>query len=301
MARKQLLNESRGPKEADNQISDVQRPLEYGSRNYVTTEDVGEALKKIGRTKAVGPYNIPIERKIERSGTAPVDEPEVSIDEAVVKSMTKLKYLELIIQRDGEIDGDVNHRIQAGWLKWRAATAVLYDMKFQRKLKGQFYRAAIRPALLYETECWHVKKMFEHKMEVTEMRMLRWMCGHTLIDRIKNQELRDKLGVAPIFGKMRENRLRWFGHVQRKTFVAPMRRVESIIVEGKRSRERPRRTWDEQIKVDLHELNLFVGLTRDRDMSPYLSRIGGLLWSRSPLWELATTILVAGWSPTATT
>ena len=52
------------------------------------------------------------------SGTAPVGEPEVSIDEAVVKSTTKYKYLGLIIQRDGEIDGDVNHRIQAGWLKW---------------------------------------------------------------------------------------------------------------------------------------------------------------------------------------
>ncbi|XP_057538222.1 uncharacterized protein LOC130815757 [Amaranthus tricolor] len=102
-------------------------------------------------------------------------------------------------------------------------------------------------------------------MEVTEMCMVRWMRGHTLIDRIKNQEFRDKLGIAPVSGKMRKNRLRWFGHVQRKTFVAPVRRVKSIIVEGKRSRERSRRTWDEQIKVDLHELNLSKGLIRDRD------------------------------------
>ena len=75
------------------------------------------------------------------------------------------------------------------------------------------------------------------------------MYGHTLMDRIKNQEFRDKPGVAPISGKIRENRLKWFGHVQRKTFATPVKRVESIIVEGKRDRERPRRTWDEQIKV----------------------------------------------------
>ena len=74
----------------------------------------------------------------------------------------------------------------------------------------------------------------------------------------------NKLGVAPISRKIRENRLRWFGHVQRKIFAAWLRRVESIIVEGKRGRGRPRRTWDEQIRVDLHELNLFEGLTRDR-------------------------------------
>ena len=84
-------------------------------------------------------------------------------------------------------------------------------------------------------------------------------CSHHQNLRESTQEFRDKLGVAPISGKMRENRLRWFGHVQRKTFDAPVRRVESIIVEGKRSRGRPRRTWDEQIRVDLHELNLSEG------------------------------------------
>ena len=113
--------------------------------------------------------------------------------------------------------------------------------KFPNKLKGKFYRAAIRPALLCGTECWPVKKIFEHKMKVKEMRMIRWMCGDTLMDRIRNQEFRYKLGVASISRKMHENRLRLFGHVQRKTFDTPVRRVESIIVEGKRSRGRPRR------------------------------------------------------------
>ena len=82
------------------------------------------------------------------NGTSPVGEPEVSIDEAVVKSTTKYKYLGSIIQRDEELDGDVIHHIQAGWLKWRAATAVLCNRKFPSKLKGKLYRTTIRPALL---------------------------------------------------------------------------------------------------------------------------------------------------------
>ena len=53
--------------------------------------------------------------------------------------------------------------------------------------------------------------------------------------------------------------------MQRKTFDAPVRMVESIIVEGKRSRGRPMKTWDEQIRVDLHELHLSADLTRDRN------------------------------------
>ena len=88
-------------------------------------------------------------------------------------------------------------------------------------------------------------------MEVAEMRMLRWMCGKTMMDEIKNQEFKEKLGVAPLSSKMRENRLRWFWHVQRKPIEAPVRRIETIIVEGKRSQARPNKTGVEQIKERL--------------------------------------------------
>ena len=56
-----MLNESRGPKDADNQILDAQRPREYEPARNITTGEVGETNKKMGRTKAVGPDNIPIE------------------------------------------------------------------------------------------------------------------------------------------------------------------------------------------------------------------------------------------------
>ncbi|KAH1206129.1 Craniofacial development protein 2 [Glycine max] len=68
-------------------------------------------------------------------------------------------------QDDGEIEGDVNHRIQAGWMKWRKASGVLCDAKVPIKLKGKFYRTAIRPAILYGTECWAVKSQHENKSE----------------------------------------------------------------------------------------------------------------------------------------
>ena len=60
------------------------------------------------------------------------------------------------------------------------------------------------------------------------MRMLRWVSENTRKDRILNEKIRLKIGVAPIDKKMRESHLRWFGHVQRREINAPMRDSELI-------------------------------------------------------------------------
>ncbi|KAL6494802.1 hypothetical protein OROGR_031602 [Orobanche gracilis] len=116
----------------------------------------------------------------------------ITFDGKVVHGSTFFRYLGSIIQKDGDLDGDVAHRIKAGWLKWKSATGVLCDPDMPHRLKGKFYRTPIRPALLYGTECWAVKQCHVQKMNVAEMRMLRWMCGHTKKDRLRNEVIREK-------------------------------------------------------------------------------------------------------------
>jgi hypothetical protein len=57
-----------------------------------------------------------------------------------------------MLQKNGDIDKDVSHRIKAGWLKWRQVFGVLCDPRMPLKLKDKFYRTAIRPAMLYGAE-----------------------------------------------------------------------------------------------------------------------------------------------------
>ena len=45
---------------------------------------------------------------------------------------------------------------------------------------------------------------------VAEMCILRWMRGNTRRDKVRNKDIRTKIGVASIEEKMRENRLRWY-------------------------------------------------------------------------------------------
>jgi len=56
------------------------------------------------------------------------------------------------------------------------------------------------------------------------------MCGKARLDRIRNDTIRERererVGVAPIVEKIVENRLRWFGHVERRHVDAVVRRVD---------------------------------------------------------------------------
>ncbi|KAH1218893.1 hypothetical protein GmHk_13G039165 [Glycine max] len=87
------------------------------------------------------------------------------------------------------------------------------------------------------------------------MRMLRWMCGKTRQDKIRNGVIRERVGVAPIVEKMVENRLRWFGHIERRLVDSVVRRVDQMERRQTiRGRGRPKKTIREVIKKDL-ELN----------------------------------------------
>jgi hypothetical protein len=97
------------------------------------------------------------------------------------------------------------------------------------------------------------------------MRVLHWICGHTKRDRVRNEDIKDRVGVAPIEEKLVQHRLRWFDHVHRRPPEAPVRsgvldRVDSV----RRGRGRPKLTWDESIKRDLKECDIPKELVMNR-------------------------------------
>ncbi|GKD05175.1 hypothetical protein Tco_1180149 [Tanacetum coccineum] len=193
------------------------------------------------------------------------EEVDIRIGDKILQPKESFRYLGSMLHKSGRIDEDVANRIKAAWMKWRAATGVLCDRNAPLKLKGKFYRVAIRPAMLYGSECWPITKALANRVEVAELRMLRWTCGKTLLDMIPNGVYRAQLEVESIINKMREVRLRWFGHVRRRPQSAPVRRVESLVVDGLRRRGRPKLRWEDRVKHDMKELLLSEDMTSDRN------------------------------------
>jgi hypothetical protein len=113
-----------------------------------------------------------------------------------------------MLYKDGDIDEDVSYRIKVGWLKWHQASGVLCDPRVPLKLKGKFYRTTIRPTILYGAECWPTKRRHVQQLSVAEMCMLRWICGHKRRDRIQNDDIHERLGVASVEEKLVQHHLR---------------------------------------------------------------------------------------------
>ena len=118
---------------------------------------------------------------------------------------------------------------------------------------------------MYGAETRAVKKAQEKKLDVAEMRMLRWMSGVTKLDRIRNERInRGTSKVGEISKKVQESRLKWYGHVLRREDEYVGKRVMAMEVPRKKRRGRPKRRWLDSIGNDLSERELSRDDAQDR-------------------------------------
>ena len=139
------------------------------------------------------------------------------------------------------------------------------------KIKGKVYITVVRPALMYGADTWALKKAQEKKLEVAEMRMLRWMCGVTKLDKIRNERKRVTTKVGEITKKVHGRRLKWYGHMMRIEGHYVGRRAMVMKVQGRRKRGRPNRRWLDKVKDNTKEKGLSADDVYDRATSRRMS------------------------------
>ena len=135
-----------------------------------------------------------------------------------LERVNTFKYLGATLEENGGLDAEMTHRIQSGWQNWKRVrlSGILCDRRISLRVKGKVYKTVVKPAMVYGAETWAVKKAQEKKLDVAEMRMLRWMSGVTKLDIIWNERIRGTTKVGEISKKVQESRLKWYGHVLRR-------------------------------------------------------------------------------------
>ena len=117
---------------------------------------------------------------------------------------------------------------------------MICNKKVPTKMKLLIYQTMIGPTLLYGCETWPMSVKDVKRMATTEMRMVRWAMGMSLLERRRNEEILEEARGEPRAIVMRRRRLEWFGHVKRRDETENIRAVAEINMEGKRSGGRPR-------------------------------------------------------------
>jgi hypothetical protein len=113
----------------------------------------------------------------------------------------------------------------------------------------------------------------EHRLNVFEKTVLRRIFGpkreeDRLWRKLHNDELHSLYSLPNIIRVIKSRRMRWVGHVAR---MGERRGVYRVLVgrpEGKRPLGRPRRRWEDNIKIELREIGIdgvsSIRLVQDR-------------------------------------
>jgi hypothetical protein len=127
--------------------------------------------------------------------------------------------------------------------------------------------------VLYGYENWSLTSGEGHRLKVFENKVLRKTFGPRREEdgswrKLHNYELHNLFSLPTIVRVIKSRRMRWAGHVAR---MGKGRGVCRILVgrpEGKRPLGRPKRRWEDNIKLDLMDIGIdganWIRLAQDR-------------------------------------
>ena len=145
-------------------------------------------------------------------------------------------------------------------------SGVICDKTLPARVKGKVYSSMVRPAVVYGLETVAVTKKQVKGIKVADVKILRFAMGVTRKDKIRNEYIRSIVKVERLGMKMREGRLRWYGHVMRRDQEYVGRKMMEMKLPGKRKRGRPKRRFLDVVKEDMEEVGAKETNIEDRKM-----------------------------------
>ncbi|KAJ4429756.1 hypothetical protein ANN_21960 [Periplaneta americana] len=187
-----------------------------------------------------------------------------------------IKYLGATVTNINDTQEEIKHRIKMGNACYYSVEKLLSSSPMSKNLKVRIYKTVILPVVLYGCETWTLTLREEHRLRVFENKVLRKIFGAKRDEvtgewrKLQNTELHALYSSSDVIRNIKSRSLRWAGHVARMGEFRNAYRVLVWRLEGKRPLGRPRRRWEDSIKMDLREVGYddrdWINLAQDRDL-----------------------------------
>jgi hypothetical protein len=176
------------------------------------------------------------------------------------ENVATIKYLGKTLTNQNDILDEIKSRLNSGNACYYSVQNLLSSCLISRNLKIKIHKTVILPVVLYGCETWSLTLREEHRLRVFENRVLRRIFepkreADESWRKLHNDELHN-LYSSPNIAKVIKSRrrIRWAVHVARMKEGRGVYRVLVGRPEGKRPLGRPRRRWEDNIKLDIREI-----------------------------------------------
>lgn len=229
-------------------------------------EDLGLMLRRLKEEYTKAGMEINFE-KTEYLAVREEEVKDLEIDDDLkIKGKNKFKYLGFIISKKGTTEEEINSRLGQTRSCIRQLHPIIWNTHITKNTKQRIYNTIVRSIMTYGAENWVINKKNKNKITATEMEYWRRCCLVTRRDRIRNEEIKRRMGIdKDTYTYIEEQRLIWYGHVRRADENRWIKKITDWSPIGKRKRGRPRRSFRDEVDEAMERRGLEEGEWENKD------------------------------------
>ena len=123
---------------------------------------------------------------------------QVHVGEDTFKAVLTFQYLgDVIGESVGYVDA-TSTCIPATWKGFRQLLPIIANCGISLRNRCNIFSSCIRKSLLYGCQTWPTSSETIRHLTSAENGMVHWICGVQLEQRIRTQELNEKLGIVSV-------------------------------------------------------------------------------------------------------
>ena len=159
-----------------------------------------------------------------------------------IEQVRSFTYLGQLASENGKSDAEVKRRIAIAKIAFMKMKQTLCRNEIKLETRFRILKCYVWSTLLYGVETWTISDTLMKRITAFEMWTYRRMLKISWVERKTNTEVLGMMAVTPWLERMIKTRkLKYFGHIVRHDSL--QKQLLEGMVEGRRSRGRPRISW----------------------------------------------------------